>query len=524
MSVFVSPGVYIREIDQSQVAPAVSTTTVGAVGFATSGPIATPTLITSVDELIRVFGPPNKSDIEAHQLVLGMTEFFNKGGRLAWIVRVQGASGDAAVTATIELLDEDDVVTTIISGFYTGSYWNGFKVRISTGTVSDTFKLEVLNANNIRLEQYDNLVMDGTSVPAGARYALNAVNYNKDTNPNGSRVITMSDEAGSTKIPVVGTSVLGDTVSGDDGVPNSLDDASDAIIGSISGDARTGLQVFRGDAIDVQIIAAPGAALGHRAIANEIADICTDRRDAIGVVDVGQGLSTSEAVDWVNGTGSFSSFEPLDSSYAAAYWSWIKARDGYNGMDRFLAPSGFVLGVMAYTDFQTFPWFAPAGTARGFINRALELEVNPDQGKRDLLYTNNINPIASVGGFGVFVDGQKTLQRTTSALDRINVRRMLIYVTRAIRRVLMSTNFEPNDPPTWRLIVGIIESALNPVMQNRGLTQFQVVCDGTTNTPDVIDRNECRAKVFLQPTRAAEILVVDFIIQRTGATFQESIA
>lgn len=519
MSVFVSPGVYVREFDQSQIAPAVSTTTVGAVGFATKGPLNTPTLVTSVDELIRTFGTPNPDNTQAHQLVLGLTEFFNKGGRLAWVVRVEGLS-DVAVAAKADLLDGAAALTLTVRGESKGSFYNDWQVKISDGTVATTFKLEVIDPNDNVLETFDNLFMDSGNVPAGAAYAITAVNFDKDTNPTGSRYFFLVDQGASVNIPANGTFAL---ASGDDGVPTAQSDSGTAIIGTISGDTRTGLQYFRGDAYDVQILCNPGTTLGYRPVANEIVDICANRKDCFGVLDVAPNLTAAGAVDWVNGTGVFAAYEPLDSSYAACYWPWITARDAYNNKDRKLGPSGFVLGVMAYTDFQTFPWFAPAGTSRGFISRALSLEVNPDQGKRDLLYINNINPIASVGGFGVFVDGQKTLQRASTALDRINVRRMMIYVTRSIRRVLITTNFEPNDPPTWRLISSIIESALHPVMQNRGLTRYKVVCDSTTNTPDVIDRNEVRAKVFVQPTRAAEILVVDFIIQRTGASFTETI-
>jgi len=178
-------------------------------------------------------------------------------------------------------------------------------------------------------------------------------------------------------------------------------------------------------------------------------------------------------------------------------------------------------GIYSFNDKVAHPWFAPAGLNRGGIDTAIQAERKLTNDNRDTLYESNINPIATFPGQGVTVFGQKTLQKKASALDRINVRRLLI----ALKKFIASTSrflvFEQNNSATRRRFLNIVNPFMEQVQSNSGLTAFRVVMDDTNNTPDVIDRNILFGQIFVQPTRTAEFIVLDFTLQPTGATFPE---
>ena len=178
-------------------------------------------------------------------------------------------------------------------------------------------------------------------------------------------------------------------------------------------------------------------------------------------------------------------------------------------------------GIYAFNDRVAHPWFAPAGLNRGGITTAIQAERKLTQGNRDDLYDSNINPIATFPGQGVTVFGQKTLQKKSSALDRINVRRLLIRVKKFVASSSRFLVFEQNTSATRNRFLNIVNPYLEQVQANSGLTAFRVVMDDSNNTPDVVDRNQLVGQIFIQPTRTAEFIVLDFVIQPTGAAFPE---
>ena len=178
-------------------------------------------------------------------------------------------------------------------------------------------------------------------------------------------------------------------------------------------------------------------------------------------------------------------------------------------------------GIYAFNDKVAHPWFAPAGLNRGGIDVATQVERKLSQSERDTLYDSHINPIATFPGQGICVWGQKTLQKKNSALDRINVRRLLIKVKKFIASSSRFLVFEQNTAATRRRFLGIVNPYLENVQSQSGLNAFRVVMNETNNTPDTIDRNQLVGQLFLQPTRTAEFIVLDFTIQRSGATFPE---
>ena len=216
-----------------------------------------------------------------------------------------------------------------------------------------------------------------------------------------------------------------------------------------------------------------------------------------------------------------------NSSYACAYYPWVQIRDNVNGTNVWVPPSVVALGAMAYTDIVQAPWFAPAGFNRGglssgiaglpVVNTALKLF----QTDRDNLYNVNINPIASFPNEGIVIFGQKTLQVEKSALDRINVRRLLLYVKSGISRIASTVLFDQNVQDTWNRFTGQAEPFLADVKARFGLVDYKFLLDQTTTTPDLVDQNTLYAKVYIKPARAIEFIALDFIITNTGASFED---
>jgi hypothetical protein len=268
------------------------------------------------------------------------------------------------------------------------------------------------------------------------------------------------------------------------------------------------------DEYDINLILAPGIISSiHGTIASKIIDTCEDRGDCFAILDpVEYGKNVVNATDEA---------EARDSNYAAVYWPWLKVPDTQLGTQRWVPPSVALGGIYAFNDKVAHPWFAPAGLNRGGIDVAIQAERKLTQSDRDTLYDSNVNPIATFPGQGVTVFGQKTLQKKASALDRINVRRLLIKVKKFIASSSRFLVFEQNTAATRRRFLGIANPFLEQVQSQSGVNAFRVVMDETNNTPDTIDRNQLVGQLFLQPTRTAEFIVLDFTIQPTGASFPE---
>ena len=268
------------------------------------------------------------------------------------------------------------------------------------------------------------------------------------------------------------------------------------------------------DEYDINLILAPGIISSiHGTIASKIIDTCEDRGDCFAILDpVEYGKNVVNATDEA---------EARDSNYAAVYWPWLKVPDTQLGTQRWVPPSVALGGIYAFNDKVAHPWFAPAGLNRGGIDVAIQAERKLTQADRDTLYDSNVNPIATFPGQGVTVFGQKTLQKKASALDRINVRRLLIKVKKFIASSSRFLVFEQNTAATRRRFLGIANPFLEQVQSQSGVNAFRVVMDETNNTPDTIDRNQLVGQLFLQPTRTAEFIVLDFTIQPTGASFPE---
>ena len=214
--------------------------------------------------------------------------------------------------------------------------------------------------------------------------------------------------------------------------------------------------------------------------------------------------------------------EELDTNYAAAYWPWVQVRSTELNRNVWCPASTIIPGVYSQNDSISAPWFAPAGEVRGKISRlSVKAETKLSKTQRDDLYTSKVNPIATFPDVGLVVFGQKTLQQATSALDRVNVRRMLLDVKETIGGFSDKLLFEQNTQQTRDRFVRAANPYLESLVQRQGIYAFQIKMDGQLNTPDIIDENKLVGQVFLQPTKTAEFVVIDFIVTPTGASFTD---
>ena len=267
-----------------------------------------------------------------------------------------------------------------------------------------------------------------------------------------------------------------------------------------------------GDAYDFNVIYTPGInSQNASTVITDVLQLTQGRGDAIAVVDmVSYGQTISEVQVKAQG---------YDNSYGATYWPWVQIASRETGKLNFVPASAVIPAVYEYNDKVSAEWFAPAGLNRGGMSTVIRPERRLSVDDRNKLYQSKVNPIASFPGVGTVVYGQKTLQSRASALDRVNVRRLLIALKRYIREIGETIVFEPNTQVTRNKFLNQVNPYLEQVQQRQGLYSFQVVMDETNNTPDVIDRNQLVGTIYLQPTRVAEFIQLDFNVLPTGTSF-----
>ena len=268
------------------------------------------------------------------------------------------------------------------------------------------------------------------------------------------------------------------------------------------------------DDYQFNVISAPGlTGVDHGTQVNSLVALAQSRTDCIAVIDL---MGYNSSVNQVTTQAA-----AYDTSYAATYWPWLQTIDAVTGQTVWAPASTYIPAVYAFTDASADPWFAPAGLVRGALGSVVRAERKLTSGNRDTLYEANVNPIATFPGSGVVVFGQKTLQKRASALDRVNVRRLLIALKSYIVQVSDALVFEQNTNSTRNNFLAQVNPYLESVQQRQGLYAFKVVMDASNNTPDVIDRNELVGQIYLQPTKTAEFVILDFNVLPTGATFPE---
>jgi len=264
------------------------------------------------------------------------------------------------------------------------------------------------------------------------------------------------------------------------------------------------------EAVDINVFATPGINFfNHSSLVTQAIDMIeNDRADSLYVMN-SPNVSTAEEV--IDNLDSIS----IDSNYSATYWPWIQVRDGDNATQLYIPPTGEVLKNIALTDNVSYPWFAVAGYSRGLVN-AIKAFKKLTLDERDDLYKNRINPIATFSDTGTIIWGNKTLQVRESALDRINVRRLLLRARKLISAVAVRLLFEQNDEQVRNEFLRLVNPILESIKKERGLYDFRVT---VSNDPEDIDANTLRGKIYIKPTRSLEFIDVEFVITPTGASF-----
>ena len=312
-----------------------------------------------------------------------------------------------------------------------------------------------------------------------------------------------------------GTYSLAGGVNGDAAGGAITGNVQSALIGATA--TKSGIYALDDDSLNISMACVPG--ITSQTIQNALITLAENSQNFLAVVAPPEGLSTpQQAINWHNGQHTGRS-AAINSSYAAVYWPWLKTFDVKTSTDIYVDPAAYAVSIMCHTDSVSDPWFAPAGLTRGRLTKPTDVEVILNQGDRDAMYQpgNAVNPIAKFAQDGIVIWGQRTAQRTPSALDRVNVRRMMIVIRKMILAATRAIVFEPNDPMTWSRVVNLLQPALDDIRRRRGITEFRVICDETTNTPLRIDRNEMWCRVLIKPTKTAEVLVFELNLTNQSA-------
>ena len=436
-----------------------------------------------------------------------------------------------------------------------GALTNGTKDNVrweitTSNTSSGTFTLNIRRGNDVQnektiLETFTNLSLD----PESDNYVAKAIGdtyYTVDTSdsnnpyvktngeyPSVSKYVYVSavnnptpnyfDNNGVAKsaytssIPIIQSGSFKDAVGEATGSAPALfyNNISTNTQGLIASDYNVALGLLKNkDAYQFNIITTPGlihSISDHASVLNTLISNIQDRGDAIAVIDLNvYGSQITSVTNQASG---------LNSSYATTYWPWCQINNPNTGKLNWVPASTLIPGVYAFNDNASEPWFAPAGINRGGLSTVVRPERKLQRADRDTLYENNVNPIANFPANGTVVFGQKTLQKKASALDRVNVRRLLIALKSYIGQVANNLVFEQNSIATRNSFLAQVNPYLESVQQRQGVYAFKVVMDDSNNTPDVIDQNQLVGQIFLQPTRTAEFIILDFNVLPTGADF-----
>ena len=568
----ISPGVLARENDSSFVSQRPVTVGAAIIGPTVKGPVEIPTVVTTYNEYVNKFGTTfvsggaNDSDTYTYFTSIAAYNYFVNGGQSLLVARVVTGSYTSATSSLITTGSGGPttglspfVLSTISEGTIMNSTSPETSGALASGS-TDNVRWQIVNANSqsgtfdllirrgddntlqpIVLETWTGLTLDPNSPNYISRVIGDQVqNYNSVNNQievtgsfaNRSNYVYVSavnyttynffDNNGNFKpqytgsIPVNQSGSFGSAIGSVKGGAKFYNLISDTDTQGLTAGNYTNMVSLLANTDDYKfnVLLTPGLVDGFASHVGTVSTIITNtqnRGDNIYVLDpVGYGSNVSSTV---------AAAATRNTSYAAEYWPWVQVVDPASGELVWVPASTVIGGVYVYNDSVSEPWFAPAGINRGGLSQVVRAEQKLSQTQRDTLYTGRVNPIATFPGQGVVVYGQKTLQVKASALDRVNVRRLLIALKSYISQVANNLVFEQNTIATRNNFLAQVNPYLTSVQQRQGLYAFRVIMDDTNNTPDVIDRNELIGQIYLQPTKTAEFIYLDFNITPTGATF-----
>jgi len=566
-----SPGVFQNESDQSLVQRGIQGTATAIVGPTVLGQPFVPTYVTSYSEYVSKFGETFRSGSYNYEYFTSMAakDFFQNGGQTLLITRVisSGSTNMSTYSSasiigansnssfTLETLAWGDIMNNT-SSISAGALASGSAInvrweitQVSTGSGTFTLAIRAGNDNTAQpnyLETWPNLSLDpalpnfisrviGDYKPvykldsAGEPYIditgsyANASQYVRIKSVDQPQIDSIDNngfyKSGSLSgsLPVVGSGSYGGSFGGgiSAGATNPALFNENITANNVQGFNSSSYSaafnlLANKDEYRFNVLLAPGITLANGAVSTMIST-CEGRGDAIAIVDAtAYGSVVTSAATAAAGQ---------NSNYAATYWPWVQLYSSGLGKAVWCPPSTVMGGVYAFNDQVAASWFAPAGLNRGGVPSVLRAERKLSQNDRDTLYDSNVNPLATFPGEGVVVFGQKTLQKKSTALDRVNVRRLLIALKDYIGQVANNLVFEQNTNVTRNRFLSQVNPYMESVVQRQGLYAYKVVMDESNNTPDVIDRNQLVGQIYIQPTKTAEFIILNFNVQPTGATF-----
>lgn len=557
MAFQVSPGVQVKEIDLTNVVPAVSTSIGAIAGAFQWGPVGEVRTIGSEKELVEVFGKP---DSNTYKYFMPAAQFLQYGNTLR-TVRVNTANLNATGSGTGVQVKNDDHFDTVAAGsaFGVGEVF----VARYPGLLGNSLTISMCGANSTA---FNNWAYKGNfdSAPTTSSYVSSKSGLNDEVHivivdTNGAWTGT----AGTVLETFAFLSQAGDARS-DDGTNNDMRDvlnsqseyirfighestmtqggldaagttfvfgtsAIDTVLSGgtsdnapTQGELSTAYDLFAdAETLDINLLIGGESPTGADGVthANKLISITEGRKDCVAFISpriadsVNNATAAADIVTWADQLTS-SSYAVIDSTALYVY-------DKYNDVYRWISASGAVAGLCANTDNVADAWFSPAGLNRGQILGVTKVAFNPKKGDRDTLYKARVNPIVSFPGEGTVLFGDKTALAKPSAFDRINVRRLFITLEKAVSTASKFQLFEFNDEFTRAQFRNLLEPFLRDVKGRRGITDFLVVCDATNNTGNVIDSNQFVADIYIKPARSINFITLNFVATRTGVEFSE---
>lgn len=514
MPKLLSPGVTWKELDFTTYSAQLATSVFALVGMASKGEMDTPITVTSSTDMIAKLGAP---DPDFGDSALYALDQYFKTGRSALFVRV--GDGDELASVSVAVQDSGEVEDLFTTAAVSPGTWGdnlAFTI-IEIDSVLYEFDFVIYQKdsddNYIEVERYEAMSLDPDS---NRNFAL-SLNDGNDQLP-ASAYLSITMDSGFTwnnQVPKEHTTAITLTSGANGSTPADVDYAG------TSSNSKGVYALQDSDSYDLNMIAVPGKSDIYL-IAEAIRNVCEDiRRDCFGILDTPLAKNTPALVKaWRQDTGT--GIGSLDSSYTGLYWPWVKINDSYNGGRKvWIPPSGFVAQRIAFSDNITNPWISYAGLNRGKLPGALDLQYITSQTERDLLYDRkvNINPIKKEMGAGFVIWGNRTNQSKPTALDQIHVRRMLLYIEKVISTSVKYLVFEPNDPVMWLSFINLVTPVLEQVKNSRGISEYSIVMDETTNTPEVVQRKQAKGLLKIIPINATEQFYLDFALFPSGATF-----
>ena len=560
MAFLVSPGVEIKEIDATNVIPAVSSSIGGFAGSFNWGPTEEIVQVGSENELVEKFGSP---DSNTAKYFLTAASFLKYGNALK-VVRVSSGHLNATADGSGQLVKNSEDYD---NNYADGSLSKGNWVAKYPGVLGNSLKVSMVTAG-ISTSNYDAWAFKGQfdAKPGTSSFATD---LGKTSAADEIHVCVVDEDGAITGTP---NTVLerfafvsqGSDAKKDDGTSNfykevinqtseyiwwadhdsSLTDAGETIAsqsgamttntavidaslaGGTDDNAPTVGEIALGydkfedaETVDVNLLFAYPDANGANTIANDLISIATARKDCMAFVSppledtVGAAAPATDVIAFAD-TLTSSSYASCDSGALYVY-------DKYNDVYRYIGGAGHVAGLCANADRVADAWFSPAGVNRGQLLGVTKLAFNPTKADRDSLYKARVNPIVSMPGQGTLLFGDKTLLNRPSAFDRINVRRLFIVLEKAISTAAKAQLFEFNDEFTRAQFKNLVEPFLRDVKGRRGITDSLVICDETNNTSQIIDANRFVADIFVKPNRSINFITLSFIATRSGVEFSE---